>query len=133
MARTKFKKGQYERTQKTGRRNKTYKGKPVMTLEERRAKQIKASLKLKRKNRKACLEFYGGTPPKCACCGETIYEFLAIDHINGGGNKHRREIGVNIYGWLVKNSFPGGFQVLCHNCNLAKGFYGICPHEKNNL
>ena len=22
------------------------------------------------------------------------------------------------------------FQVLCHNCNMSKGFYGYCPHEK---
>jgi hypothetical protein len=23
-----------------------------------------------------------------------------------------------------------GYRVLCHNCNLARGFYGYCPHEK---
>jgi hypothetical protein len=22
--------------------------------------------------------------------------------------------------------------VLCHNCNMARGFYGVCPHEKEN-
>ncbi len=22
-----------------------------------------------------------------------------------------------------------GFRVLCFNCNLARGFYGVCPHE----
>jgi hypothetical protein len=83
------------------------------------------------------LNFYGG---KCACCGEAEICFLAIDHINGGGNKHRKEIGGSkIYFWLKANNFPSGFQVLCHNCNLAKGFYGICPHnvqnekEKNNV
>jgi hypothetical protein len=27
------------------------------------------------------------------------------------------------------NEFPDGFQVLCHNCNLAKGYYGECPHN----
>lgn len=86
-----------------------------------------------KKRRLEVLKHYGGDPPKCHCCGESIYEFLSIDHINGGGYKHRKEIGGyfgrNFYKWLVKNNFPDGFQVLCHNCNLAKGFYGKCPHE----
>jgi hypothetical protein len=77
------------------------------------------------------LAHYGN---KCACCGETHPEFLGIDHINGGGNKHRREPGVGsgagFYLWLKKHHYPEGFQVLCHNCNLAKGFYGYCPHKK---
>src|SRR5258708_37086796 len=30
------------------------------------------------------LNAYGG---KCECCGEERFEFLAIDHIGGGGNK----------------------------------------------
>ncbi len=72
---------------------------------------------------------YGG---KCTCCGEDQLEFLTIDHINGGGNKHRRSIGwASLYRWLKKNGFPKkGFQVLCWNCNIAKGFYGKCPHQK---
>lgn len=76
------------------------------------------------------LEFYGG---KCVCCGEDKIEFLGIDHISGGGNTHRKELkkqGLNIYEFLRKNKYPKGFQVLCHNCNLAKGFYGKCPHIK---
>ncbi len=73
------------------------------------------------------LEHYGA---RCQCCGETQYEFLAIDHINGGGLAHRRSIpGQSVYRWLRKNNFPEGFQVLCHNCNMAKAFYGKCPHE----
>ena len=66
----------------------------------------------------------------CVCCGETQPKFLAIDHIHGGGNKHIREIGLgNFYKWLIKNNYPKGFQVLCHNCNFAKGHYGSCPHS----
>ena len=34
-----------------------------------------------------------------------------------------------IYRWLIKHKFPPGIQVLCHNCNLAKGYYGACPHQ----
>jgi len=70
---------------------------------------------------------------KCECCGETHKEFLSIDHINGGGTKHRKEIlkGGNLYSWLVANNFPEGFRVLCHNCNFAIGHYGYCPHQSN--
>ena len=70
---------------------------------------------------------------KCACCGETEVKFLSLDHIDGGGNAHRREIGrgpTAIFGWLKRNNYPPGFQVLCHNCNMAKGFYGVCPHQE---
>jgi hypothetical protein len=83
--------------------------------------------------RRECLEYYGGHPPRCACCGESIYQFLAIDHVHGNGNKHKREqkigSGTGMYCWLRKHKFPKGYQVLCHNCNLAKGFYGTCPHK----
>lgn len=87
-----------------------------------------------RKDRLICLTHYGGNPPKCKCCGELFLEFLAIDHINGQGNKLRKEkkygSGGRLYFWLIKNNFPEGFQILCHNCNLAKGFYGYCPHNE---
>jgi len=73
------------------------------------------------------LKHYG---MKCQCCGETQIEFLAIDHINNDGNIHRKQIKTNIFDWLIKNNFPDGFQVLCHNCNLSKSFYGYCPHNK---
>lgn len=67
---------------------------------------------------------------KCACCGEKEQAFLCIDHVNGGGNAHRREIGRGgLYPWLVKNKFPKGFQTLCHNCNFAKA-HGGCPHKR---
>jgi hypothetical protein len=78
------------------------------------------------------LKYYGGDPPKCACCGETEYKFLAIDHINGGGLKQRRETKThNLESWINKSKYPAGFQILCHNCNAAKGFYGECPHKTN--
>lgn len=75
-----------------------------------------------------CIEHYGG---RCACCGEVHIEFLCIDHINGGGTKHREKIGKGdmIYRWLIKNQFPEGFRVLCSNCNQSYGHYGYCPHR----
>lgn len=76
---------------------------------------------------------YGG---KCACCQEKQLEFLTIDHIDGNGRQHRREIGVSggsaFYRWLKKNNYPDGFRVLCYNCNCAIGHWGYCPHEPRN-
>ena len=79
------------------------------------------------KLRKLVLDAYGN---KCECCGETHYEFLAIDHIDGGGRKHRKSISKNFYYWLRDNNFPEGFRILCHNCNMSHGFYGYCPHDQ---
>lgn len=67
---------------------------------------------------------------KCNCCNEDTFEFLTIDHINGGGHQHRKEVK-NIYSWLIKNNFPSGFRTLCMNCNFALGRYGYCPHQKS--
>ena len=82
------------------------------------------------RRRDLCIKHYGG---KCACCGETYKEFLGIDHIKGNGNKHRKEIAKqynNIYSFLVRNNYPKGYRILCHNCNMSLGFYGYCPHKK---
>ena len=82
-----------------------------------------------RQLRLMCFEAYGG--PKCKCCGEKTIEFLTLDHINGGGNKHRKEIGgagSKMLLWLKGNGYPSGIQVLCYNCNSAKAYYGLCPH-----
>lgn len=75
---------------------------------------------------------YSNGSMDCECCGEGHYEFLCIDHINGGGNKHRVEIGLgtqSFYSWLVRNNYPDGYRVLCTNCNSSLGFYGYCPHQ----
>ena len=67
---------------------------------------------------------------QCSCCGEKEIKFLCIDHIDGGGTKHRKSIGKsNTYMWLKKNNYPKGFQVLCANCNMAKRENEICPHR----
>jgi len=82
------------------------------------------------RDRRRCLAAYG---TECKCCGESIEKFLSIDHIAGGGSKHRREIkrtGTAFYKWLIQNNFPPGYQTLCHNCNMAKSFYGVCPHKE---
>lgn len=74
---------------------------------------------------------YGG--PECKCCGEDHLMMLQVDHINGGGTQHRKEIGgcVRFYPWLKANNFPPGYQILCANCNVAKYLNGgVCPHEE---
>lgn len=82
------------------------------------------------KLRDEVLAAYGGA---CKCCGETQPKFLHVDHTNNDGAAHRKQLGsggTRIYTWLRKNGFPQeGFQLLCGNCNWAKGHYGECPHE----
>ena len=81
--------------------------------------------------KKEAMSMYGTV---CQCCGEYRIEFLTIDHIDGNGAEHRREIsaqgGQSFYIWLRANKYPAGFQVLCFNCNAAKGYFGACPHDK---
>lgn len=68
----------------------------------------------------------------CACCGEAEPDFLSIDHIAGRkAHGHSREIkGDRLYREIVREDFPDTYQVLCHNCNFAKGMRGECPHVK---
>lgn len=82
------------------------------------------------------IDNYSKGKRRCNCCGEKDIRFLSIDHINNGGNKHKREIGTRsssqLCAWLVKNGFPEGFQILCFNCNCGKGIHGVCPHKLQN-
>ena len=74
----------------------------------------------------------------CTCCKESDSRFLTIDHIDGGGSKHRRELSKSprrassgvLIRWLIKKGFPSGFQILCFNCNCGRAINGgICPHQ----
>lgn len=84
------------------------------------------------------LTHYSGGTPHCACCDEKIIEFLTIDHIEGNGAEHRRQLakqGIKLGGnalpyWLKKNGWPKGYQVLCANCNFGKRTHKECPHVK---
>lgn len=82
-----------------------------------------------RRQRLICIQHYGGA---CQCCGERRVEFLALDHVNGGGHKHRKECGGKMCRWLIKHGFPDEpkLRILCHNCNMARAFYGYCPHQR---
>lgn len=89
---------------------------------------IEYSRNKRAKLKKLIFNHYGNF---CKCCGETHLEFLTIDHIDGGGGRHRKEIGSELYPWLKKNNFPEGFRTLCLNCNFSLGHFNHCPH--NNL
>jgi len=98
---------------------------------EQKAERAEKLAKWRREIRREVLVRYGGDPPKCACCGESTYGFLAIDHIHGGGRRHRLESGSSIEHWAKKNGFPYGLRVLCNNCNRSFGSYGYCPHSED--
>ena len=82
--------------------------------------------------------------PCCNCCGEHLHiDFLAIDHIAGRRQMDSEpelvKLGYSsklknnaLIKWLIEYDYPEGFQILCHNCNQAKGMpknNNICPHE----
>ena len=101
-----------------------YQHKDVM---QARAKKYTADL------RRQIIEHYSSGTMVCSCCSESHYEFLSIDHIDGGGTKHRNEdtgMGSGFYLWLRRNKWPKGYRVLCYNCNSSRGAYGYCPHEQ---
>ncbi len=37
-----------------------------------------------------------------------------------------------LFKWIINNGYPDYLQILCLNCNKAKGSYGKCPHEFEN-
>lgn len=82
----------------------------------------------------AFVHYSGMNPPRCVCCGEVGFWFLTLDHINGGGRaKENGRAGHVLYGWLRKRDYPPGYQVLCFNCNSAKGILGRCPHQEGKV
>ena len=98
-----------------------------------RSKVNAANKKVRDKYRRLILDYYGN---QCECCQETIEEFLELDHVNGGGNKHREEVGGStqmLYKWVIDNNYPYDFRLLCSNCNKARYNYDICPHEMERI
>jgi len=124
-----------------GKRNITRETRPKVGKPKRCSdaiQDIKQSMYIKAYHaelKREVISHYSRGRNRCECCGESHIEFLTLDHVNGDGNKHRREIkrasGQPFYRWLKQNGFPNDppLRVLCHNCNTAKGVYGKCPHD----
>ena len=73
-----------------------------------------------KRNKIDAINHYGG---KCNRCGHEKIKSLTIDHINGKGAEHRRQMklsGPMFYGWLKKKNYPKEFQCLCMNCQFIK-------------
>jgi len=82
--------------------------------------------------------------PCCRCCGlNTHIDFLSLDHIAGRKEMDDEpelvKLGYSsklktepLQNWIKNNNFPEGFQILCYNCNFAKGHSkdNKCPHER---
>lgn len=97
---------------------------------EGRAVHLQQSKETYRRARQKVLEALGSV---CKCCGESANEFLAVDHINGQSRIHRQEAGTGYKYWKSLLKDPAlliEFRILCHNCNMARGFYGYCPHQE---
>ena len=116
-----------------------------------RSPERRAFHKLNREsNRLKILKYYSkqlskSNIPCCNCCGENFdISFLAIDHIAGKKQMDSEpkllKLGYSssldgdfLLAWIIKNNFPEVFQILCHNCNYAKGIVrnkNKCPHQK---
>jgi len=109
------------------RKNSLHKKWRIDNLDKMRKSEREYSRKRRAKEKKLVFNHYGR---KCVCCGEENEGFLTIDHINGKGTEHRKNIHNQLYYWLVKNNFPEEFQTLCFNCNWGKyNNGGICPHK----
>lgn len=83
------------------------------------------SVSYRLENKIKVLKAYSKDPtrPGCVICGFDDFRALQIDHIDGGGSKHYKELGgKDLYVWLRQQEYPHGFQVLCANCNWIKRF-----------
>ena len=75
------------------------------------------------------IQMYGG---KCACCGETTFYFLTIEH-KLGQIRSTKETGTRAYRKAIQEHRPDLYEILCWNCNCAKGQLGYCPHSPKEI
>jgi hypothetical protein len=106
---------------------------------QRRMKEPEYKAKIRRNQRERnvrqrlqAIAHYSNGTMSCGCCGEKADKFLTLDHVNGGGMKHRKEPGFKtLSNWLVRHNYPPGYQVLCFNCNCGRALNkGLCPHKE---
>jgi hypothetical protein len=106
-------------------------GKDIYRMRKARNPQFEKNTRIKARKRmkETLLEIYGA---RCCCCGEDEKEFLCLDHINGGGAKHRKTASMDsIYRLAIRETpASGNYRILCFNCNMARGLRKFCPHER---
>ncbi len=75
----------------------------------------------------AVLSYYGNGVARCVMCGFDNVDALSIDHIHGGGRRHKDSLGMTVkgggdefYRWLIKQDYPDGFRTLCMNCQFLE-------------
>jgi hypothetical protein len=82
--------------------------------------------KSRQKTKIEVLTHYGNGKLECIQCGENRLPCLTIDHINGNGNKHRKELPESVrrdfYRYLKIWGFPPEYQTLCMNCQFIKKY-----------
>jgi hypothetical protein len=88
--------------------------------------EIEKYLKLKQD----IISHYSNHNMLCICCSYSDIRALTIDHITP--SRGRSFKGDRLYSWLIENKYPEGYQVLCLNCNKAKGIKEFCPHKNVN-
>lgn len=95
---------------------------PEKHRREREARNLKGKVK-RAELRRSILEILG---PRCATCGYCHdVRALQIDHIGGGGEKHRKAKGHETYYRDILSEIVAGsraYQILCANCNSIKKF-----------
>jgi len=97
-------------------------------LDKNRSRSRERSQKL----RMEVLIHYSREDLRCSLCKEDDIRCLSIDHINGGGNRHRAAEGMQpggLYRWLKNNHYPQGYQVLCMNCQWIKRYENNECHQ----
>jgi len=102
-----------EKLQRAFEREKPKRKKYHASLQQKIKQEVMAGYSLKISNSKF---------PCCSLCNEKILDFLAIDHIEGARIMgHGKDMhSTKLYKILIKQNFPNGYRVLCHNCNRVK-------------
>lgn len=91
--------------------------------EKRRAISIRNRYKQKR----ILVDIYGGC---CSCCGETIIDFLTLEHKLHDGKQDRATMtGHKLYKKAIDCVDTDRYTILCMNCNFAEKHGNPCPHK----
>lgn len=98
---------------RASRANRNYYQNRDRALEKMRESRLKIRLEM--------ISAYGN---RCVLCGQSRWEFLTLDHVDGGGKTHQRmnHGSLGILRELKRHGWPkNGFRLLCWNCNCAAG------------